>query len=85
MNKGLYGKYIITKANGEPTDTNAQYFVLRLDTDKHARVAIDAYAESLMKEFRESPTLLKGNAKLSIDIHNWLFRITSQMLDKGEK
>jgi len=28
---GLHKRYIITKANGEPVDDNALYFVLRLD------------------------------------------------------
>ena len=29
--KGLHKRYIIAKANGEPVDENAEYFVLRLD------------------------------------------------------
>ena len=32
--KGLYNKYTITKTDGTPIDSNADYFVLRLDTDK---------------------------------------------------
>lgn len=41
---GLYGKYTVGKADGSPTDPDAQYFVLRLDTDPAARTAIRAYA-----------------------------------------
>ena len=49
MPKGLYKKYIITKANGEPIDPEAQYFVLRIDTDPHAREALKAYRDSLIR------------------------------------
>lgn len=30
---GLYQKYFIQKTNGKPVDSNAEYFVLRLDKD----------------------------------------------------
>jgi hypothetical protein len=29
--KGLYGRYIVEKVNGEPMDERAEYFILRLD------------------------------------------------------
>lgn len=29
--KGLHGRYIIDKVNGEPMDDRAEYFILRLD------------------------------------------------------
>lgn len=32
---GLHRRYVITKANGEPVDPRAEYFVLR--TDKYAK------------------------------------------------
>lgn len=41
----LYNKYQVSKSNGEPTDPNAQYFVLRIDTDPNARTALLMYAE----------------------------------------
>jgi len=41
---GLYGKYRIAKADGSPTDPGAQYFVLRIDTDQAARMALFTYA-----------------------------------------
>lgn len=31
--RGLYGKYHITKADGSAVDKNAEYFVLRLDSN----------------------------------------------------
>ena len=40
--EGLFGKYIIKKADGSPIAKNADYFVLRLDKDKPARKAIFA-------------------------------------------
>jgi hypothetical protein len=51
---GHYGKYTVAKADGTPTDPKADYFVLRLDTDTHARVAALAYADAC--EFK-SPQL----------------------------
>lgn len=47
--KGWYGKYIIKKANGEPIDPHAQYFVLRIDTDPHARAALREYRDGLIR------------------------------------
>lgn len=41
----LYGKYIVTKRDGTPTDPDAEYFVLRIDTDPAARAALNAYAD----------------------------------------
>ena len=43
--QGLFGKYIIAKADGSEVDPAARYFVLRLDTDTHARRAALLYAE----------------------------------------
>ena len=48
--KGLYPKYKITRLDGTPADLDAQYFVLRLDSDRHARVAARAYAESIRQD-----------------------------------
>jgi len=44
---GLYGKYRIEKANGELVDPKADYFVLRLDTDPFARIALREYANRI--------------------------------------
>jgi hypothetical protein len=40
-------KYTIQKADGSPADPQADYFVLRIDEDPHARKALAIYAESL--------------------------------------
>lgn len=47
---GWEDKYIISKSDGSPVDENAIYFVLRLDTDIHARRAALAYAASVQAE-----------------------------------
>lgn len=52
-NRGVYGKYILKKANGADVDPGAVYFTLRLDTDVHARAAIRAYIESCRAELPE--------------------------------
>ena len=64
--KGLYGKYIVTKTDGEPTEPQAQYFVLRIDTDPHAQKALVAYARSIKKD---NPTLAE-------DLIKWLRDVT---------
>lgn len=46
MEKGLFGKYKIEKANGTPLDENARYFVLRYDKDPAALIALKAYMEN---------------------------------------
>lgn len=43
---GIYDKYEVQKKDGT-TDPEADYFVLRLDSDIHARAAALAYAESV--------------------------------------
>lgn len=48
--KGWYTKYLIRKTDGSPVDPEAVYFLLRLDTDPHARVAALAYANSIEGE-----------------------------------
>lgn len=60
---GVFGKYILRKANGDPCNSNACYFVLRLDTDYAARLAMRVYADKC------------NNPKLRDDIYrcvNWL-------------
>lgn len=50
MSRGLYDKYTVVKNDGSMTDSDADYFVLRLDTDPHAREAALAYAKSVQSE-----------------------------------
>lgn len=49
--QGIYNKYVVGKVAGF-IDPEAEYFVLRIDTDPHARAALKAYAHSVMKENR---------------------------------
>lgn len=44
---GYDKKYIITKKSGKPINPNADYFVLRVDKDPHALVALESYANSV--------------------------------------
>jgi hypothetical protein len=55
--EGMYDKYHVEKKDGT-TDPHADYFVLRIDSDIHARVAALAYAESIKEQ----------NINLSFDI-----------------
>jgi hypothetical protein len=48
--KGLFNKYKIEKADGSPIDPKAVYFVLRLDTDPHARAALFEYMKSVSRD-----------------------------------
>lgn len=50
MKEGLFGKYIISKADGSDVDSNARCFVLRYDTDPHAKEAVHAYADSIQND-----------------------------------
>lgn len=45
----LYNKYVVSKTNREPIDKNAQYFVLRVDTDNCAKKALLVYADEIEK------------------------------------
>ncbi len=71
MIKGLYNKYKIEKMDKTSIDDNAQYFVLRLDTDRHARIALAAYAESVRIE----------NVQLSEELAMWLSGINLGLQD----
>lgn len=46
-------KYVIQKVDGSTVDPNADYFVLRLDKDPHARLALLNYARSVRKDNEE--------------------------------
>lgn len=53
MKEGLYGKYIIKKADGSEIANNARYFVLRYDGyggEKEARNALLYYANAISKD-----------------------------------
>lgn len=59
---GFRSKYEIKKANGLPIAPEAQYFVLRVDTDPNARVALKAYADAVRAV----------NQKFAEDLDQWL-------------
>lgn len=65
MDKGLYSKYHVTKADGTPLDGDC--FVLRPDRDAAAVKALLAYAANT------------PNEELSSDIRIWLASIGADM------
>ncbi len=64
---GIREKYKIMKldpdGNEVPKDDNAVYFVLRFDTDPHARVAMRSYAGSVDGENEELATDIRKTLK----------------------
>ena len=52
--RGLYNKYVVSRV-GDPTGKHSrcQYFVLDLNHDKHARLALHAYIDSCRQEYPE--------------------------------
>ena len=60
--QGLYAKYLVSLADGTPRDPGAQYFVLRVDADPHARTALRAYAAAVRED----------NPLLWVDLLLWL-------------
>lgn len=49
--RGLYGKYLVFKAGGDMVPMTDPCFVLRYNTDPHARAALAAYADSCEAEY----------------------------------
>jgi len=68
---GWKKKYRITKLSGNPVDPKAEYFVLRLDKDPHARKAALAYATSVRSV----------NEEFAADIENIIRGITDGVSD----
>lgn len=73
--KGLYGKYLIAKANGMPIEPKADYFILRLDTDKAARIAALVYAE-LIDEINHS---------LALDLRNRIAKHSAHVKKQADE
>lgn len=71
--QGLYPKYTVIKNNGEQ-DPEADYFVLRLDKDPHARAAAKAYADSIKEE----------NPNLAFDIREQVAKHEGGLINGGE-
>jgi len=74
---GFRQKYHLEKVSGRPIDPGAKYFVLRYDSegDPHARVALKAYAESVVVD----------NYQLSNDIIKELEDVNFQLKNKQNK
>ena len=71
----LFSKYKIEKADGSRVDPNAMYFVLRIDTDPHARVALLAYARSIRA----------SEPEFANELDEWIEnRPTQRAPDKGQ-
>ena len=60
---GYDPKYIISKKNGDPIDEDADYFVLRLDKDPHAIMALVTYARSVEQDNVQLATDLAAKIK----------------------
>jgi len=71
MKKGLFGKYLLEKADGGEISEDAVYFILRIDTDVHAKRALFTYAKSVQKE----------NPVLARDLIRLLFKYTHDDLN----
>lgn len=67
--EGLYGKYRISKADGSPVDPEADYFVLRLDTDPVARRAAREYS------------YMTVDRKLALDLQERITKYNPKMMD----
>ena len=67
--EGLYGKYRISKADGSPVDPEADYFVLRLDTDPVARRAAREYS------------YMTVDRKLALELQERITRYNPKMMD----
>jgi hypothetical protein len=66
--EGLFNKYVVKKAGGEPTDEDAMYFVLRLDTDRCARQAAMYYGSCVGVE----------NPQLFADLSDLIIRLEDE-------
>ena len=59
----------------EDVHPDAEYFVLRIDADPHARKALLAYADSVIKD----------NSELSNDLINWHIDTEEKFLENQKK
>lgn len=65
---GYNKRYNVTKTDGTETDPHADYFVLRIDKDPHALVALEAYANSVRVDNEQLANDLECKIK---DIKKW--------------
>ena len=73
--KGLFDKYTISKTDGSPVDKDAIYFVLRIDTDEYARIALESYADAVYED---------GNWIFANQLYNFLEMLKAERAAKGE-
>ena len=64
--EGLYGKYIIEKADGTAIDPNAKYFVIRYDVRHNKSIEENSRALIILYNYAES--IRKLNNKLYQDL-----------------
>jgi hypothetical protein len=69
---GLYGRYVVHKADGTPTDPRAVYFVLRLDSHGHDAGHIEACRKAAYTWCENAPPHLR---QVADDLLNLLYRI----------
>jgi hypothetical protein len=66
---GLYRKYNITKANGSPCDSNAKYFVLRLDWNGSDKDHVEACRMAARAYIKNVPERLQ---KVASELAKWI-------------
>lgn len=66
---GLYRKYSITKANGSPCDSNAKYFVLRLDWNGSDKDHVEACRMAARAYIKNAPERLQ---KVASELAKWI-------------
>ena len=68
LNRGLYRKFAVHRIDGEDlpgrSKDKAKYFVLDVVNDPHARVALQAYIDSLAIDFPEYSKLAEDLTEL---------------------
>ena len=78
MDKGLWGKYIISKTSGKPLDPNFYAIVLRIDGGRYlkaCRAGVEAFAYTVREE----------NPRLANDIEEKLFELSLDQLERIAK
>lgn len=79
---GLHQRYIVEKANGEPVDTKAEYFVLRVDPFGSDPDHIIACRKALMTYAKEIEPFIPELARDLVKRYHP--RYLEKFLDEGE-
>lgn len=71
--RGLYGKFFVERTDGKSAPgqkhDGCEYYVLDLDHDKHAAVALEAYADSCAAEYPVLAADLRAKALTVRETH----------------